>query len=284
MLESRPKKQRRIKIAGRTIANDAPAYFIAGMCSFETPQVLAKTAKTLKTLFAKSRTPWIFKCSFDKANRSSVKSYRGRGIGEALEMFAKIKDDLNIPMITDIHEPYQAEIAAKVVDMLQIPAFLCRQTDLLVAAGRTGKAVNIKKGQFLSPWDMTHAVGKVESTGNKNILLTERGSSFGYKNLVVDMRSLEIMARTGYPVIFDATHACQLPGGLGSTTDGQREFAPILANAAAAIGIAGFSMETHPNPEKAKSDGPNSLRLKDMARVVRTIQAIDRLTKGGKLR
>ena len=243
--------------------------------------MLELVGRELKKIFAKTTSPWILKCSFDKANRSSSKSFRGRGMDYALGVFARVKKDIGVPMVTDIHEPGQAETVGKVVDMLQIPAFLCRQTDLLVAAGRTGKPVNIKKGQFLAPWDMENAVKKIEGTGNRRILLTERGASFGYGNLVVDMRSLEIMSRTGYPVVFDATHSVQLPGALGTATGGQREFAPILARCAASVGIAGISLETHPNPDKALSDGPNSVRLRDVETMTKNIVAIDRLVKNG---
>ncbi len=252
---------------------------MAGTCAFESPELLAQVGRELKRVFSSVKAPWVLKCSFDKANRSSLGGYRGRGMTRALETFAKLKEDLGVPFVTDSHEPEQAVRVAEVADILQIPAFLCRQTDLLIAAGRTGRAVNIKKGQFLSPWDIGNAIEKVESTGNRSILLTERGTSFGYANLVVDMRSLEIMARTGYPVVFDATHSCQLPGGLGDSTDGQREFAPILARAAAATGVAGVFLETQPNPQKAKSDGPNTLRLRDVPAMIKNVLAIDRIIK-----
>ncbi len=272
-------KQRRVSIGPFQAGNDRPVFFMAGTCAFESPELLARVGRELKRLFSSVKAPWVLKCSFDKANRSSLGGYRGRGMTRALETFAKLKKDLGVPFVTDIHEPAQAVRAAEVADILQIPAFLCRQTDLLIAAGRTGRVVNIKKGQFLSPWDIGNAIEKVESTGNRSILLTERGTSFGYANLVVDMRSLEIMARTGYPVVFDATHSCQLPGGLGDSTDGQREFILPLARAAAATGVAGVFLETHPNPEKAKSDGPNTLRLRDVPGMIKSVLAIDRIIK-----
>ncbi len=275
---------KKISLGPFSVSNDLPAFFIMGTCILESPELLSRVGRELKKIFARSNRRWILKCSFDKANRSSLKSFRGPGMARALEVFAAMKRDLKVPMITDVHLPSQAERVARVVDVLQIPAFLCRQTDLLTAAGKTGKPVNIKKGQFLSPWDMENAVRKVEATGNHRILLTERGASFGYGNLVVDMRSLEIMARTGYPVVFDATHSCQLPGALGSATGGQREYAPLLARAAAAAGVAGFSMETHPNPDRALSDGPNSIRLRDVSAIVRGVCAIDRLLKSAPLK
>lgn len=275
------KRARGVKIGNFTVGNDRPLFFIAGPCIFESAELLAEVGVALKRIFAASKARWVLKCSFDKANRTSKKAYRGRGMPAALEAFAKMKRDLKVPFLTDIHLPEHAAQAATVADVLQIPAFLCRQSDLLDAAGRTGKTVNIKKGQFLSPWDIGKAAEKVAATGNRNILLTERGASFGYGNLVVDMRSLEIMAKTGYPVVFDATHSCQLPGALGDATGGQREFAPTLARAAAAVGVAGVFLETHPRPEEALSDGPNSVRLRDVEAMVRGVLAVDRTIKKG---
>jgi 2-dehydro-3-deoxyphosphooctonate aldolase (KDO 8-P synthase) len=272
---------KRVKIGSFAVGNDRPVFFIAGPCIFESAELLSEVGSALKRVFAKTKSRWVLKCSFDKANRTSRKAFRGRGMTEALEAFAKMKRDLKVPFVTDIHQPAQAAEAAKVADVLQIPAFLCRQTDLLEAAGKTGRVVNIKKGQFLAPWDIAKAADKVAATGNRNIMLTERGSSFGYGNLVVDMRSLEIMAKTGYPVVFDATHSCQLPGALGDATGGQSEFAPTLARAAAAVGVAGVFLETHPRPEKALSDGPNSVRLKDVEAMIRGIVAVDRTVKRG---
>lgn len=274
-----PVAAREVKVAGFTVSNRRPLFYIAGTCSFESEALLARVGKALKALFRKHKADWVLKCSFDKANRSSGGSYRGRGMAKTLEAFARVKKDLGVPMLTDIHEAAQADTVAMVCEILQIPAFLCRQTDLLMAAGRTGRVVNIKKGQFLSPWDIGNAVAKVESTGNHSILLTERGTSFGYGNLVVDMRSLEIMKATGYPVILDATHACQLPGSLGHATGGQREFVPALGRAAAAVGVAGIFMETHPDPDKAMSDGPNSIKLADLPAVVKELAAIDAIVK-----
>ena len=271
--------QKTVQVGKVTFANDAPLSFIAGPCSMESEELLHEVAGSLKRTFAASGQPFVLKCSFDKANRTSLRSYRGLGIEKGLETLAKVGAQFDVPTLTDVHEPSQAELAAKYVDILQIPAFLCRQTDLLLACGRTGKAVNIKKGQFLAPWDIKNAIEKVESTGNKNILVTERGATFGYGNLVVDMRSLVIMREFGYPVIFDATHSVQLPGGLGDKSGGERKYVAPLARAAAAVGVAGIFMETHPDPDHALSDGPNSLYLKDVPALVHTLAAIDALTK-----
>ena len=276
-----PASTKTVRIGGFSVSNRRPVFYIAGTCSFESEPLLERVARSLKALFRTSKADWVLKCSFDKANRTALGSYRGPGMAKALEAFARVKAELGVPMLTDVHEPGQAEAVAKVVDVLQIPAFLCRQTDLLLAAGRTGRVVNIKKGQFLAPWDVANAAAKVESTGNRSILLTDRGTSFGYGNLVVDMRSFPIMARTGYPVVLDATHACQFPGALGNATGGDRSFVPALARAAAAVGVAGLFLETHPDPDKAKSDGPNSIRLSDVPALVRQISAIDRLVKDG---
>ena len=221
----------------------------------------------------------MLKCSYDKANRSSLSSYRGMGVREGLRELGSIRRRLGVPLLVDVHEPEQAEWAAEAADILQIPAFLCRQTDLLVACGRTGKIVNIKKGQFLSPWEMVNAVEKVASTGNRQIMVTERGASFGYRNLIVDMRSLEIMKELGCPVVYDATHSVQLPGALGHATGGQREYVQPLARAAAAVGVAGVFFETHPNPDRALSDGPNSLPLAEAASMVADLQALDKISK-----
>ncbi|MBI5201009.1 MAG: 3-deoxy-8-phosphooctulonate synthase [Elusimicrobia bacterium] len=268
-----------VRIADFEVSNDSPLFYIAGPCAFESPELLAKVGRELKKIFGRAQIPWVLKCSFDKANRTSIKSYRGKGMKAGLEAFAKIKRELGVPMVTDVHEPSQAAEAAKVVDIVQVPAFLCRQTDLLVACGRTGKVVNVKKGQFLAPWDMKNAVAKLESVGCRKILLTERGTTFGYGNLVVDMRGLELMKETGYPVIMDATHAVQLPGGLGDATAGERRFAPLMMRAGAAVGIAGIFLETHPDPDRALSDGPNSIKLSDVPDVVRLVSEIDALVK-----
>ena len=245
----------------------------------ESEALLRKVGRSIQKACAELQVGFVLKASYDKANRTSVKSYRGPGMEEGLNILAKIGRELGVPTVTDVHEPAHAAIAARYVDMLQVPAFLSRQTDLLVACGRTGKAINVKKGQFLSPWDMRHAVEKIYSTGNKNVLLTERGVSFGYGNLVVDMRSFEVMRAFGAPVIHDATHCVQLPGGSGATTDGQREFVRPLARAAAAVGVDGVFFEAHPNPDKAFSDGPNSLKLSDLPEFLREVQAFDALYK-----
>ena len=252
---------------------------IAGPCVAESLELCMETASFLKNLTEKLGINLIFKASYDKANRSSVGSYRGMGLKAGLELLSKIKKDLDVPIVTDIHETSQVAPAAEVADILQIPAFLCRQTDLLLEAGRQGKTVNIKKGQFMAPEDMRLAVEKVRSTGNEKIMLTERGTTFGYHNLVVDMRSLAIMRDIGVPVVFDATHSVQLPGGLGNTTGGQRQFVEPLSLAAAAVGIDALFMEVHPNPDKAFSDGPNSLNFESAEKVLTKVKAIYDLTR-----
>lgn len=269
----------KVQVANITFDNDLPFVLIAGPCQMESATHGMEMATALKELTAKLGIPFIFKASFDKANRTSVNGIRGMGLTAGIQAFADIKSKLNIPCLTDIHEPYQCPVAGQVVDVLQIPAFLCRQTDLLLAAGKTGRAINIKKGQFLAPWDMKNVAQKVASTGNQNIILTERGTSFGYNTLVVDMRSLPQMKQTGYPVVFDATHSVQQPGGLGGASGGQREFAPVLANAAIATGIAGVFIETHADPDKAPSDGPNMIPLNQMEAVLSHLKALDELTK-----
>lgn len=238
-----------------------------------------ETAEQLKELTTKLNIPFIFKASYDKANRSSIHSFRGPGMEKGLEVLAKVKETFNVPVTSDVHEPAQAIVAAEVLDILQIPAFLCRQTDLLVAAAETGKIVNVKKGQFLAPWDMKNVITKLNESGNKQILLTERGSTFGYNNLVVDMRSLITMKEMGVPVVFDATHSVQIPGGNGTTTGGKREFVPYLSRAAAAVGISSIFMEVHPNPDKAMSDGPNMVKLAELEEVLKPIVEIDALVK-----
>jgi 2-dehydro-3-deoxyphosphooctonate aldolase (KDO 8-P synthase) len=238
-------------------------FLIAGPCAIESLEICLKTAETLKELTDRLGIGYVFKSSFDKANRTSQGSFRSIGLDESLEILAKVHQDVGVPILTDVHESNQVGAVADVADVLQIPAFLCRQTDLLVAAGSSGRAVNIKKGQFMAPEDMRYAVEKAQGTSNKNVFLTERGSTFGYHNLVIDMRSLPIM-RQFAPVIFDVTHSVQMPGGLGGSSGGQREFAPYLARAAAAVGVDGFFIETHPEPEKALSDGPNMIPLSEM--------------------
>lgn len=269
----------KVQVANIAFDNTLPFVLIAGPCQMESAQHGMEMASALKELTTKMGIPFVFKASFDKANRTSIKGIRGMGLTAGIQAFADIKEKLEIPCITDVHEPYQCPVAAQVVDILQIPAFLCRQTDLLIAAGKTGRAINIKKGQFLAPWDMKNVAEKVASTGNNKILLTERGTSFGYNTLVVDMRSLPQMKQTGYPVIFDATHSVQQPGGLGGASGGQREFAPILANAAITTSIAGIFIETHETPDTAPSDGPNMIPLKDMESVLMRLRDLDNLVK-----
>ena len=259
--------------------NSRPFVLIAGPCVLESPERALMIGKRVKEITNRLGIPYVFKSSFDKANRSSIKSFRGPGLEEGLEILQAIKKELAVPVLTDIHEPEQAEPVAEVVDILQIPAFLCRQTDLLLAAAETGKVVNVKKGQFLAPWDMGKVIDKLLSTGNEKILLTERGVSFGYNNLVVDMTSLPVMRDFGYPVVFDATHSVQRPGARGESSGGDRGFVPYLSRAAAAVGIDALFMEVHDNPEEALSDGPNMLYLDDLEEVLREVQAIDALVK-----
>lgn len=271
--------QKKVTINDIVFCNDAPFALIAGPCQMESAEHGMEMASALKELTTKLGIPFVFKASFDKANRTSVNGIRGMGLEKGLQAFADIKSKLGCAVLTDIHEPYQCAPAAEVMDVLQIPAFLCRQTDLLIAAGRTGKVINVKKGQFLAPWDMKNVVTKIESTGNDKILLTERGCSFGYNTLVVDMRGLPIMKQTGYPVVFDATHSVQQPGGQGTSSGGQREFAPVLAGAAVSTGIAGVFIETHETPDTAPSDGPNMIPLKDMEKVLTRLMAFDKIAK-----
>lgn len=259
--------------------NDLPLVLISGPCQMESRAHALECASALKEMAAKAGIGLVYKSSFDKANRTSLSGKRGIGLDAALSIFAEIRESLGLPVLTDVHTEEQCAIVAKVVDVLQIPAFLCRQTDLLVAAGRTGAVINVKKGQFLAPGQMANVAQKVESTGNSRILLTERGASFGYGDLVADMRGLPIMARTGYPVIMDATHAVQSPGGQGQSSGGDRRFAPVLARAAVSAGIAGVFIETHPDPDHAPSDGPNMIRLADMPDLIATLQAFDRVAK-----
>lgn len=268
-----------VQIGSVVFNNDSPFVLIAGPCQMESASHGMEMASALKEITTKLGIPFVFKASFDKANRTSVNGVRGMGLEAGMQAFSDIKSKLNVLCLTDIHEPYQCAVAAEVVDILQIPAFLCRQTDLLLAAGRTGKTINVKKGQFLAPWDMKNVANKIASTGNENILLTERGTSFGYNTLVVDMRGLPQMKETGYPVIFDATHSVQQPGGLGGSSGGQREFAPTLANAAITTGLAGVFLETHEKPDSAPSDGPNMIPLDQMEVMLKNLQALDTLTK-----
>lgn len=272
-----------IKAASLRIANGLPLTLIAGPCVIEGEKETFAIAAHLKTVAKRLGVPLIFKASYDKANRSSLRSYRGPGMEEGLRILKEVKRRYRLPVLTDVHSPEEAVAAARVVDMLQVPAFLCRQTDLVMACAATGLPVNVKKGQFLAPDDMRNIVEKIESVRNRKILLTERGTSFGYHNLVVDMRALSIMKETGCPVIFDATHSVQLPGGRGTSTGGQREFIRPLAKAAAALGIAGIFIEVHPDPKKALSDGPNSLSLAELPGFLKEILPIDRLVKRGRL-
>jgi 2-dehydro-3-deoxyphosphooctonate aldolase (KDO 8-P synthase) len=264
---------RDIKIGGGDLA------LIAGPCIIESGKHARMMAGSLKEITAAAGVPFIFKASFDKANRSSISAFRGPGLDEGLRILSGIKEEFDIPVTSDIHESAQADPAACILDILQIPAFLCRQTDLLVAAGKTGKPVNIKKGQFLAPWDMSNVAKKIESTGNSKIMLTERGASFGYNNLVCDLRSLGFMRELGYPVVLDVTHSLQLPGGRGDSTGGNREFIAPLARAGVAFGIDALFMEVHDNPDKALSDGANSFRLYDLEGLLRQIKEIDRIVK-----
>ncbi|MGI5922815.1 MAG: 3-deoxy-8-phosphooctulonate synthase [Lentisphaeria bacterium] len=262
---------------GVMIGPGQPLVVIAGPCVVESLDTCRRIAETVQAACAQLGLPYIFKASFDKANRTSIESYRGQGMDEGLAVLARIREEFGCPVLTDVHEPGQCAPVAEVVDVLQIPAFLCRQTDLLVAAAATGRPVNVKKGQFLAPEDMAPVIKKLSSTGNERIILTERGASFGYHNLVVDMRSLVIMRELGCPVVFDATHAVQLPGGQGTSSGGRREFVAPLARAAAATGIDGLFLETHPEPEKALSDGANSLRLNEVQPLLTKIKEIHEL-------
>lgn len=271
--------QKTIKIGHYKISNTLPLVFMAGPCVIESEKHYLDTAKKLKTILAKTDHPFILKASFDKANRTSVDAYRGPGLSAGLDILQKAKALTGLPVVVDVHEPWQAQEAAQVADVLQIPAFLCRQTDLVLACADTGRAVNVKKGQFLAPTAMEQVIKKIESRGNHRILLTERGACFGYGDLVVDMRSLEIMKQFGYPVIFDATHSVQKPGALGTGTGGNRYMAPVLAQAAVALGIAGVFFEAHPTPDKALSDGPNSLDFKLTAMMTQKLCKIDQVVK-----
>lgn len=270
---------RTVNVGPLSIANDRPFTLIAGPCQLESRDHAFAMAGALSELTKKLGIGLIYKTSFDKANRTSVSAQRGLGMDKSLPILADIRAAFGCPVLTDIHSADQCAPVAEVVDVLQIPAFLCRQTDLLLAAGETGKPINVKKGQFLAPWDMKNVAAKIASTGNHNILLCERGASFGYNTLVSDMRSLPIMAQTGYPVVYDATHSVQQPGGQGSSSGGQREFVPVLARAAIAIGVAAVFMETHENPDCAPSDGPNMVPLDQMEGVLSTLVAFDRIAK-----
>ena len=268
-----------VKVGDLEIANDKPLTIIAGPCQMESRQHAQDMSGTLAEIGKTLDIGIIYKTSFDKANRTSASSARGLGLKAAASVFAEIKEMTGLPIITDVHDASQCVPAAAAVDVLQIPAFLCRQTDLLVAAGETGKPINVKKGQFLAPWDMANVAEKIKETGNANIMLCERGSSFGYNTLVTDMRALPVLANTGFPVVFDATHSVQQPGGQGTTSGGQREFAPVLARAAVSIGIAAIFMETHQDPDNAPSDGPNMIPLSEISGVIETLMEFDTIAK-----
>ncbi len=272
-----------MRLAGHLVGLDRPLFLIAGPCVIESPALTTEVAGRLKEITGKLAIPFIFKASFDKANRSSRASYRGPGIEEGLRVLESVRKEVGVPVLTDVHEDTPVAEVAAVVDVLQTPAFLCRQTNFILSVASQGKPVNIKKGQFLSPWEMRNVVEKARSTGNDGILVCERGFSFGYQNLVSDMRSLSIMRDTGCPVVFDATHSVQLPGGQGTSSGGQREFIPVLARAAVAAGIAGLFMETHPNPAEARSDGPNAWPLARMEPLLETLKALDRTVKSSPL-
>ncbi|WP_299793985.1 3-deoxy-8-phosphooctulonate synthase [uncultured Marivita sp.] len=268
-----------VQIGEITVSNTAPFALIAGPCQLESLDHARMLAERIAAAAEATDTPWVFKASYDKANRSSLKGKRGLGMDEGLTILSKIRGEFNVPVLTDIHTAEQCAPVAQAVDVLQIPAFLSRQTDLLLAAGETGAALNVKKGQFLAPWDMENVAAKIASTGNTRILLCERGASFGYNMLVSDMRSLPIMAQTGYPVVFDATHSVQLPGGQGTSSGGQREFVPPLARAAVAVGVAAVFIETHEAPDTAPSDGPNMVPVDQLQSLLATLRQLDRVVK-----
>lgn len=273
-------EQHTVTVGGNEIANDRPLTLIAGPCALESREHAMEMSAALKEITGKLGIGLIYKTSFDKANRTSVDSPRGMGLDASLPILAEVRESRGIPVLTDVHTEEQCARAGEAVDVLQIPAFLCRQTDLLLAAAATGKAVNVKKGQFLAPWDMANVVSKLESTNNRQILLTERGASFGYNTLVSDMRALPVLKATGYPVVFDATHSVQQPGGQGGTSGGQREMVPVLVRAAVSIGVAAVFMETHQDPDSAPSDGPNMVPLKSLPKLLETMMAFDKLAKG----
>jgi 2-dehydro-3-deoxyphosphooctonate aldolase (KDO 8-P synthase) len=268
-----------VAVGKAKFGNDLPLTLIAGPCVLESRTHAFDMAGALKEITARRGIGFVYKTSFDKANRTSAKSARGLGLDKALAIFAELRDQLGVPVLTDVHEPDQCAAIAEAVDILQIPAFLCRQTDLLIAAAKTGRAVNVKKGQFLAPWDMANVVEKITGAGNPNVLVTERGVSFGYNALVSDMRALPVLAKTGAPVIFDATHSVQQPGRKGTSSGGEREFVPVLARAAVAVGVAGIFIETHQDPDRAPSDGPNMLPLKEMEPLLQRLMEFDALTK-----
>ena len=272
-------KVREVKITDSITVGNSEIFLIAGPCVIESEDLVMEVAGKMKEITEKLGIKYVFKASFDKANRTSINSFRGPGLEKGLEILSRVKSKYNLPIATDIHEPWQCKEASKVIDILQIPAFLCRQTDLLIAAAETGKAVNIKKGQFLAPWDMKNVIKKFEEVGNPNIMLCERGTTFGYNNLVVDMRALLEMRKLGYPIVFGATHSVQIPGGQGETTGGNREYVYPLMRSAAAIGIDGIFAEVHPDPDNAMSDGPNMLRLDKIEEVLKSVKKFDDIVK-----
>jgi 2-dehydro-3-deoxyphosphooctonate aldolase (KDO 8-P synthase) len=279
MLNDEPGPNPTVAVGGVRFGNALPLALIAGPCALESREHALEMAAALKEIAGRLGIGLVYKTSFDKANRTSAASARGLGLEAALPVFAEIRVRLGVPVLTDVHEPDQCARVAEVVDVLQIPAFLCRQTDLLVAAAKTGRVVNVKKGQFLAPWDMANVVAKITGAGNRNVLVTERGASFGYNTLVSDMRALPILAQTGAPVIFDATHSVQQPGRQGTSSGGERRFVPVLARAATAVGVAGIFIETHQDPDKAPSDGPNMMPLDEMEALLRELIAFDKLSK-----
>ena len=269
----------KVKCSDFEIANDKPFTLIAGPCQLENEEHALKISSELKKITSDLGINLIYKTSFDKANRTSLKGKRGMGLEKSLPIFDKIRKQVGLPVLTDVHTAEQCSIVAEHVDVLQIPAFLCRQTDLLIAAAKTGKIINVKKGQFLAPWDMENVIKKIENSGNKNILITERGASFGYNTLVSDMRALPIMSRFGFPIVFDATHSVQQPGGMGEKSGGQREFVPYLARAAIAVGVGAIFMETHEDPDNAPSDGPNMVPLNEVKTLLKKLTEIDKIVK-----
>jgi 2-dehydro-3-deoxyphosphooctonate aldolase (KDO 8-P synthase) len=271
--------QRTVEVGPVAFANDRPLVFLCGPCQIESREHALEVAAALAEMARDADVPMVFKSSYDKANRTSVSAARGVGMGAGLAILAEVRERTGLPVLTDVHTAEQCGPAAEAVDILQIPAFLSRQTDLLLAAGETGAAINVKKGQFLAPWDMANVAAKIASTGNERVLLCERGASFGYNTLVSDMRALPIMAQTGYPLVFDATHSVQQPGGQGASSGGQREFAPVLARAAVAVGVAAVFIECHPDPDRAPSDGPNMIPLREMPALIARLRAFDGLAK-----
>ena len=274
-------EQRTVSVGNVVFGNALPFVLIAGPCQIESREHAFEMAAAIGEICRELNIPWIYKSSYDKANRTSAKAERGVGMAKGLQILADVREAFGCPVLTDVHEITHCAPAAEAVDVLQIPAFLCRQTDLLIAAGETGRAINVKKGQFLAPWDMVNVAAKIASTGNQRIILCDRGTSFGYNTLVSDFRGLPIMARTGYPVMFDATHSVQQPGGLGGASGGQREFAPVLARAAVAVGVSSLFIETHQDPDNAPSDGPNMIPIAEMRAVLQRLKAFDDLAKQG---